>query len=480
MNEGVARKAVAAMRWRAAQLAGIEGIYFLRLLILARLLAPDAFGLLAIATIAMGMLLRLCDVGMIPALVHRRDATPEQHDAAWTVALMRAGFVAMALVIAAPAIAALFDQPRATPIIQVLGLRPLIDSAASIGTARLTRDLRFRELALIYIPGAIVDTIVAVTVAPSIGVWALVAGALSGSVATTCLSYVFAPHRPALRFRWTEIAPLVNYGRWVLAIGVMTLAGTIVTQLAVSRMLGATALGLYFLAVKVAFLPIDAASAVVGAVAFPMFSRLRDDVAASRQAFATLLSGLWLALLPAYGLILALAPEFEFALGPRWGGTAPIVQILSFAAVAGIVGELFTRLLMGQGHVRRAFVVESLQTLVVAATIVPALRLLAVNGAALSWLLGGLATMVLSIAWLQRLWPGMLTSARARFLVAPVVALTAGLVARAVSAPLGGLVGLVAGGLAGVATGALALWAANGWLGLRLQDFRGILRIRNE
>jgi len=476
---GVAGKAVAAIRWRATQLAGVETIYFLRLLILAKLLAPDAFGLLAIATIAMSILLRLSDVGMIPALVHRRDATPEQHDAAWTIALVRAAFVTLALVVAAPAIAALFGQPDATPIIQALGLRPLIDSAASIGTARLTRDLRFRELALIYIPGAVVDLVVAVASAPSIGVWALVAGGLAGSVTTTSLSYVFAPHRPTLRFRWAEIAPLVNYGRWVLAMGVMTLAGTMVTQLAVSRMLGATALGLYFLAMKVAFLPIDAASAVVGAVAFPMFSGMREDVEGSQRAFTTLLTGLWLLLLPAYALILALAPQFEFALGPRWSGTAPIVQILSFAAVAGIVGELFTRLLMGQGRVQRAFAIESLQTLVVLAAVVPCVQLLQVNGAALAWLLGGAATLALSLAWLKRFMPGMFTSARARFLAAPVVALAAGVVARAVSSPLEGLASLIAGGLAGVAAGTLVLWAANAWFGLRLQDFRGILRIRN-
>ena len=477
---GVAGKAVAAMRWRAAQLAGVEAIYFLRLLILAKLLAPDAFGLLAIASVAVSILMRLSDVGMIPALVHRRDATPEQHDAAWTVGLVRAMFVTLALVIAAPAIAALFDQPDATVIIQALAVRPLIDSAASIGNARLTRDLRFRELAFINVPGVIVDTLVAATSAPSIGVWALVAGALAGSVTTTSLSYVFAPQRPTLRFQWAEVAPLVNYGRWVLAMGAMTLAGTLVTQVAVSRMLGATALGLYFLAVKVAFLPIDAAGAVVGAVAFPLFSGLREDAEASRRAFRTLLTGLWLLLLPAYALILALAPQFEFALGARWSGTAPIIQILSFAAVAGIVGELLTRLLMGQGRVQGAFAIESLQTLVVCASIVPCLHLLQVKGAAVAWVLGGAATLVLSILWLKRLLPGMLTSARARFLVAPVVALAAGLVARVVSVPIGGLGGLIAGGFAGVATGALALLAANAWFGLRLQDFQVILRIRNE
>jgi len=480
MIGSVAQRAGAAMRWRAAQLAGVEAIYFLRLLILAKLLAPEAFGLLAIASIAMGILLRLSDVGMIPALVHRRDATPEQHDAAWTVGLTRSAFVTLALVVTAPFIAGLFSEPRATPIIQALAVRPCIASAASIGTARLIRELRFRALAYIYIPGAIMDLLVAVVSAPTIGVWALVAGALAGSVTTTSLSYVFAPHRPTLRFKWAEIAPLVNYGRWVLAMGIVTLAGTMATQLAVSRLLGAAALGLFFLAVKVAYLPIEAANSVVGAVAFPMFASVREDAKASERAFTTVLTGLWLLLLPVYALIFALATQLESALGPRWSGTATMVQILSVAGVASIFGEVVSRLLMGQGHARGAFAIDALNTAVILLVLLPCLRLLQVNGAAVAWLLGSAATLTLSAGWLRRMLPGSFAAARDRLLAAPVIALVAAGAASAVAAPLEGRIGLIAGGLAGSAAAAWVLWGMEAWRGLQLQEFWNIVRRGDE
>src|SRR3972149_1224342 len=107
MSGAVSQPAALAMRWRAAQLVGIPAVYFLRLVILANLLAPDAFGLLAIATIAISVLMRLSDIGIIPALVHRREVTLEQQDAAWTVGLTRTALVALALVLAAPAVARL-------------------------------------------------------------------------------------------------------------------------------------------------------------------------------------------------------------------------------------------------------------------------------------------------------------------------------------------------------------------------------------
>jgi O-antigen/teichoic acid export membrane protein len=128
----------------------------------------------------------------------------------------------------------------------------------------------------------------------------------------------------------------MNYGRWVLASGVIGMAGTLAMQLVISRQLGAAALGLFFLATKLAMLPIEAASAVIGAVAFPMFARLREDRTQAARAFATLLTGLYLLLLPVFALLYVLAPQLEQLLGSQWAGTTPLIHLL---VVAGIVGD---------------------------------------------------------------------------------------------------------------------------------------------
>ena len=204
------------MLWRALQLAGVEGVYFVRLLVLARLLAPEAFGLLAIAMLAVATVMRLSDVGMIPALVQKRDATPEQYDGAWTVGLMRSALVAGVLFVAAPAIAVLFEERQATTLIQALALRPLIDASASIGVARLTREMRFKPLALMYFTGAVVDLVVAVSTARALGVWALVAGALAGAVSAGAFGVM-----PSTPVRW--VAKLLS-GGFMIAFG-LYLAG---------------------------------------------------------------------------------------------------------------------------------------------------------------------------------------------------------------------------------------------------------------
>jgi O-antigen/teichoic acid export membrane protein len=473
--QGVSGQAAQAMRWRMLQLAGVQAIYFVRLLILARLLAPEAFGLLAIAAIAVSVLMRLSDFGMIPALVQRRDATAAQHDAAWTVNLTRAFFVVLALVLAAPLVARLFGEPAAAPIIQALALRPLIDSAASIGIAKLTRELRFRELALIYVPGALTDVLVAVTSAPYIGVWALVAGALAGSATTVIVSYWLAPHRPRLVFDWAAIAPLIHFGRWVLMASIVALAGTFATQLAVSRSLGAAALGLYFLALKIAFLPIEAAGSIVGAVAFPMFARLRDDAAGTATAFATVLGGLCLLLVPAYALLFVLAPELEQALGERWVGTAPVIRILAIAGVTAILGELLVPLLMGRGHADRAFTLEVVQTGVLLLVLLPAIALFAIDGAALSWLIGNSAALLVALVWTRRMLHGVLAAASRRLAASAAAATVAAVTAMAIVAAMDGLMGLVVAVLAALAAATALMWAANRMFDLRLEEFKVLL-----
>jgi O-antigen/teichoic acid export membrane protein len=473
--ERVSGRAAQALRWRLAQLAGVQGIYFLRLLILAKLLAPDAFGLLAIAMIAISVLMRLSDVGMIPALVQRRDITAAEEDAAWSVGLLRATLVALALVVTAPTIARLFNEPAAAAIIQALALRPLIDAGASIGVATLTRDLKFRQLALIYLSGAAADLVTAVASAPALGVWALVAGALAGSAVTTVASYVFAPHRPRVTLDWRVIAPLVNFGRWFLLAGVATLTGTLVTQLAVSRGLGAAALGLYFLALKLAFLPVDAAGAVVGAVAFPMFAGLRDDPRATARAFAMLLGGLALVLIPAYALLITLAPVFEQALGTRWAGTAPIVQILSLAGVAAILADLLAPLLLGKGLAARVFTLEAVQTTVLIASLWSLLAWFGVEGAALAVLAGNLAAMGLAGIWMRRLLPGVLPEIRRRFTAALLAAVAAAVAATLFAGPWTGFPALIAGAAAGVAATIAVLWLLNTQLGLELREFGTLL-----
>jgi O-antigen/teichoic acid export membrane protein len=457
-----------AMRWQAGQLVGVQGLSFIRFLVLAWLLPPEAFGLLAIATIALNVLMQLSDVGMIPALVHQRDATPEQQDTAWTIGLLRSLVVAIALFAVAPAVANLFGEASAAPIVQALGLRPMIQATASIRIAQLTRELRFRELAMMSLAGAIVDIVTAVTTAPWLGVWALVAGPLASAAAVSFLSYVYAPHRPRLTLRTPAVVPLVAYGRWIMAASIAALVANVSIQLILSRTLGTAALGLYFLASRVAFLLVDAASQVVGAVAFPMFSSVRDDARRTAATFGRLIAGQAVVLLPAYCILFVLAPSLEAALGSRWDGTAPVLRILLASSLIGLLVELLGILFMGTGRPDRRFWVLAIKTVLLLLVLWPLVGALGVSGAALVSLTANAGAVLLGIVWLRRTVPGQ-SIARPAALGAAAAAAVIGFGAAAlVSTP--DLTGLIAGGVCGAAAACAVLIALDRRFDLQLRE----------
>jgi O-antigen/teichoic acid export membrane protein len=445
------------MRWRAVQLAGVQGVYFLRLLILAQLLAPDAFGLVAVAMVAIGVMARITDLGMVPALVQRASATPEEYDAAWSVGLLRAFTIALLLSVLAQPVATVFGEPSAAPVIQALAWRPVIEAASSIGIVRLTREMEFRRLAMIAVPAAVVDLTVAVATAERLGVWSLVAGSLAGSCTTVLLSYLLAPHRARLSLRFEAIRPLIRYGRWVMATGIVALVGSSLSQVAVSRIEGVAALGLYFLAWRVAFLPIEATSAVVSSVAFPLFARLRDDAQSTASTFRTLLTGESVVLLPGYALVFVLAPALELVLGERWIGTAPIIRILCIAAVTGTLGELVTPLLMGRGRADRAFVLEVVQTGVLVAVLIPLVLSYGARGAALAWLAGNVSALILTMAWLKSMVPGGLALSPRPLLATFCAAALAAAAAKACTVTMTPTAGLLTGAAVGTAVAACVL-----------------------
>jgi lipopolysaccharide exporter len=465
------RGAGQAIGWRAAQLGGVQIISLLRLMILARILAPDAFGLVAVAAVTIGLLLGLSNFGMVQALVQRPSPTEEEYDIAWTVGLMRAALVTSVLVAIGPALAGLFGAPEAGPIVRVMALRPLIDAMMSIGVARLTRQLAFRRLAVMALPASMTDAVTAIVLAPVLGVWALVAGTLTGATLQAMLSYVVAPHRPRLRFTHRGAEPLVRYGQWILYTGIVSLAGTALTQMGISRLLGASALGKYFVASKLAFMPGEAAVAVIAAVAFPLYASHRENVHRSARAFSALFTGQVVLLFPIFAIIIALAPVLETALGARWTGTAPTVQILTAACMVGLFGDSITPLLRGRGRADRAFFIEVTQTGVRLALLFPLISALGVPGAALAWFAGNAVAQVIGALSIRDvLRHGIDALARERLLAGAAAAAVGAGVAVAAGSLLQGFTALMLAGGAATLGAASTLWLLDRHRGLRLSE----------
>jgi PST family polysaccharide transporter len=400
----LARQAGDALTWKAIQLAGTKGIFLVRTVILARLLAPDDFGLFAIAIVALGFLMSTTEVGMIPALVHRPQVEEAHYHGAWTVSVGRALAVATVLVVAAPAIAVIFAEPRAVAILRVLAVKPVIDASASIKIAELTRTLNYRRLAFVRLPVVAVETVVSIALATRFGVWALVVGTLMGGVAGLVFSYALAPYRPRPLLDRHAVRHLIQYGRWMFLSGLVAVSASSLTQVVISRQLGAFELGLYFLAAKLAFFPSEVASQVVGDVAFPLYARIQGDQVRVARAFRSILVGTVTLLLPLNLFLMSLAPQLVHdVLGERWIGTEPLIQLLSLVGIAGLFGEACGPLFRGMGYPKWVLALELVQSGLVVGLLWALTSRYGAVGAALAWLMGVVASQVLNFVFARRL-----------------------------------------------------------------------------
>lgn len=469
MSTPLARQAGTAVAWKAIQLFGSKAISLARYLVLARLLTPNDFGLFAIALVPLDVLLSATDFGMIPALVQRGESDDRVYDAAWTVGLLRAAAISLCVLAAAPLLAQLFAEPRATPVLRLLAIRPLVGAAASIKVAELERRLEFRPLALVEMPATLVGAAASVVLAPALAVWALVAGVLAGAATRVVTSYLVAPHRPRLVFDATPARSLFRFGRWVMLTGAVAVAGDAVLRAVISRRLGANELGLYFLAANLAALPNDVVSELVVAVAFPVHARIRTDLRRAAEMFRASITALAAALCPVYALLIALAPSLvEHLLGPRWAGTEPVLRLLSLAAILGISYDATAPMLQGRGEPHKVTALHAIISVTVALFAWELTGAYGLAGAAAAWVLAQGVMLVACITFARRA-----LAARAIGLSRPLAAIAAasvvgGAIAFALDRVLPGLVGFGVTVVVAWSAAIMSLWLLDSRLDLGL------------
>lgn len=409
MTDRLARDAGSAFFWQGLQHAGVKGIFLLRTLVLARLLFPEDFGLYAISLIGVGVLRSLTNLGLMPALIQRRDLRGQHYDVAWTLQVLRAGFIGLVVSLAAPLIANLLSEPEATDLIRVAAFHPLLRALASIKISDLNRELRFRSLALLSLLESVLNTVVSILLAVEYGPWALLLGLIAGLVTRSVVSYIIAPYRPRFSFDRQSTGELVQFGRWIMLVGILSMGTSALLQAYISRQLGVAALGLYFLAAKLAFIPAEIGGEVIGAVSLPLFAQLQSNLDHARRAFQSILKGVWALLLPATFLLIALAPSIVAeVLGERWHGTAPLIRLLALASAVGLFGDVIVPVLQGTGRPQKQFFLEIVQSAVILVSAVILGRLYGVVGVAGGWVLGVSASQIAGFSMVRQIIPGAL------------------------------------------------------------------------
>ena len=313
-------------RW-AVRLIGL-----ISTLILARLLTPADFGVVAIAMLVIGFIEAVAERGQSLALIRLREPCRAHFDTAWTLQILVGLVLSVVIALSAPAVAAVLDDARLMPVILVLSLRSLINGFINVGMATNRITLRFERDFLFLCSQKLVSFAVCVGLAVVLrSYWALAAAMVADRVAAVLLSYAWHPYRP--RWSLARLAEIWPFSAWMLAADL----GDFLARQADAMAIAVTApgtelLGHYRVAGDVATMPTYALSLPVAYASFPVYARLNPEALrlASLQGLAVMLA---LAVPAGVGLACVADDAVAVVLGAQWTAAAPYVPWLALAGI---------------------------------------------------------------------------------------------------------------------------------------------------
>lgn len=318
----------------------VNAVYKLvRTIILARLLAPNDFGLFGAALLIVSLLETFSQSGLNEALIQQKKDIRVYLDTVWTFQLIRGGVLGVLLFVTAPAIEAFFNAENLTPIIRVLALLQGVKACKNVGLVYFQKDLRFHLNVRYQLINSTLGFVVGIVLAYVLrNVWALVYATLVIDVVSVILSYGVHPYRPRLVFDKYKFHELFYFGKYVYVQTVIVFFLIEGDDMLVGKVLGLTTLGLYKLAYRFSNLMATEVTHTISSVVYPAYAQIQDDATRLSGALLKVLQLTAVISFPLAVLIGGLAFELTVGLvGDKW---LPMVPALRMMCVYGMLRSL--------------------------------------------------------------------------------------------------------------------------------------------
>lgn len=408
-------------------------------ILVARLLSPDDYGLVGLATMFMGLVTLLSEFGIGSTVVTLRDLTHEQVEELNVIAIGTGAIGLAVSCAAAPMLAAFFDTPALTAVVIAMATTFLVSGAKVVPRAVLVRDMRFRELALNDALQALTVAVGAVLFAwLGFRYWTLVMSAILGALLSTWAARRLVP--VGVRWpRWTQLRGATRFSAETIVARLSWYTYSNADFFVAARRLGDDVFGAYRFAWDLANTPGEKIVSLVGGVTPAVLSAAQHDHASLRRIVLRVTEALSLAVLPAcIGLSLVADSLVPLVLGEKWRVMIGPLQLLGVGAALRAAAPILPQVLMVTGHNRHVMYVNlagallmplaflygaregatgiamgwlvAYPVILLVPMLILALRAIALPLAdylrAMSAALGGVAVMVAAVLGLRALWPG--------------------------------------------------------------------------
>jgi O-antigen/teichoic acid export membrane protein len=345
-------RVLGGLAWTGSSQVVMQVIRMIVAVVLARLLAPDDYGLAAIALVFSSLVLVFSDMSIGAAIIQRKVITEDDRSTAFWFAVGSGVVFTVAGVAISGPLGAFYGQPQVASLCAVLSLSFVITSLATTHEALLLRDMKFKSTEQRIMGATLAGAIAGLVVGfQTHDAWAIIAQELAMATTSTLLLWKLSPWHPRFRFSRDSLRHLFAFSAPLVAHRFLYYIHRNADNILIGRFVGAAALGAYSLAYNIMLVPFSRIAGPVQRVLAPAFARMQDEPQRIGDAWVRAVRLLGMCAIPALTGLIVVAPDFvQVVLGPKWSAAATLIQILAVVGMIQALQSISTDILQARGR----------------------------------------------------------------------------------------------------------------------------------
>lgn len=335
------QKVINGSFWTIVANISSQLITFSVTIVLARLLTPGDFGVVAISAVFTGIVTLFQDLGMGAAIIQKRDIDDKYLSTSFFVSIFAGIILALLLLALAPSVASFYKEPVLKPILFISAIGFILSPLTSIHTSILTKRLEFKKLAAINTATqALAGTFSVILALNGYGVWSLVLGKILSQPVLVPFVWIIVKWRPRIFFSKQCFLDLFGFSSSLLGFNMINFLSRNLDNLIIGKYLGSQALGYYSVAYNLMLKPLQLISWSIGKVLFPVFSSIQDDMERTRAVYLKIVRSISLITFPMMTGLIMVSGEFILTVyGERW---RPAILPLKLLCIVGALQSIGT------------------------------------------------------------------------------------------------------------------------------------------
>lgn len=352
MTESLKHKTLRGTVWSSLERFSVQGVGFIVMIIMARILTPNDYGLVAMLTIFIAISQALADSGFSKALVRKQDRNETDNSTVFYFNIGVGLILYLILFLCAPLIADFYNEPILTSITRVISLSVVINSFVVVQQAILTSRIDFKTLAKASMTAAVISGIVGISMANTgYGVWSIVWYQLTNLTVNACMLWVLSKWRPRLLYSWKSFRELFGFGSKLAASSILDTLYNNIYLIIIGKIFSAADLGYYTRASQFSQFPSSNLSGIIQRVTYPVLCTIQNDDERLRSVYRRFLRLSAFIVFPLMiGLAAVAKPLILLLLKEQWSFCIILLQIVCFSMMWYPIHAINLNLLQVKGR----------------------------------------------------------------------------------------------------------------------------------